>query len=106
MKFISPVALRLHTVGRVSVRERKYSVTSSASPKFLSIYCTALRENMSDVGQWKPVVGMLVISFAFAIVNLLLKKMIDQGTNNMVIATYRLSSSAIFLAPIAYFWER
>ncbi|KAL9385208.1 hypothetical protein Peur_022218 [Populus x canadensis] len=61
---------------------------------------------MSDVGQWKPVVGMLVISFAFAIVNLLLKKMIDQGTNNMVIATYRLSSSAIFLAPIAYFWER
>jgi archaellum biogenesis protein FlaJ (TadC family) len=81
-------------------------VTSSASPKFLSIYCTALRENMSDVRQWKPVVGMLVISFAFAIVNLLLKKMIDQGTNNMVIATYRLSSSAIFLAPIAYFWER
>ncbi|XP_011039732.1 PREDICTED: WAT1-related protein At3g30340-like [Populus euphratica] len=61
---------------------------------------------MSDVGQWKPVVGMLVISFAFAIVNLLLKKMIDQGTNNMVIATYRLSSSATFLAPIAYFWER
>lgn len=61
---------------------------------------------MSDGGQWKPVVGMLVISFVFAVVNLLLKKMIDQGTNNMVIATYRLLSSAIFLAPIAFFWER
>ena len=61
---------------------------------------------MIDGGQWKPVVGMLVISFAFAIVNLLLKKMVDHGTNNMVIATYRLSSSAIFLAPIAYYWER
>uniref|UniRef100_A0A6N2N2L9 WAT1-related protein n=1 Tax=Salix viminalis TaxID=40686 RepID=A0A6N2N2L9_SALVM len=32
--------------------------------------------------------------------------MVDHGTNNMVIATYRLSSSAIFLAPIAYYWER
>ncbi|KAG5231570.1 nodulin MtN21 family protein [Salix suchowensis] len=61
---------------------------------------------MIDGGQWKPVVGMLVISFAFAIVNLLLKKMVDHGTNNMVIATYRLSSSAIFLAPIAFYWER
>ncbi|KAJ6400834.1 hypothetical protein OIU84_016291 [Salix udensis] len=61
---------------------------------------------MIDGGQWKPVVGMLVISFALAIVNLLLKKMVDHGTNNMVIATYRLSSSAIFLAPIAYYWER
>ncbi|CAK7356326.1 unnamed protein product [Dovyalis caffra] len=60
---------------------------------------------MSDGGQWKPVFGMVVVNFAFAIVNLLLKKMLDQGTNNMVIATYRLSISAIFLAPIAYYWE-
>lgn len=61
---------------------------------------------MSDGGQWKPVVGMVVVNFAFAIVNVLFKKILDQGTNTMVIATYRLSTSAIFLAPVSYYWER
>ncbi|XP_011025313.1 PREDICTED: WAT1-related protein At3g30340-like [Populus euphratica] len=61
---------------------------------------------MSDGGQWKPVVGMVVVNFAFAIVNVLFKKVLDQGTNSMVIATYRLSTSAIFLAPVSYYWER
>ncbi|KAJ6334768.1 hypothetical protein OIU77_024878 [Salix suchowensis] len=61
---------------------------------------------MSDGGQWKPAVGMVVVNFAFAIVNVLFKKILDQGTNSVVIATYRLSISAIFLAPIAYYWER
>ncbi|KAI5598979.1 hypothetical protein BDE02_02G167400 [Populus trichocarpa] len=61
---------------------------------------------MSDGGQWKPVVGMVVVNFAFAIVNVLFKKILDEGTNSMVIATYRLSTSAIFLAPVSYYWER
>ncbi|KAJ6940661.1 hypothetical protein NC651_006713 [Populus alba x Populus x berolinensis] len=49
---------------------------------------------------------MVVVNFAFAIVNVLFKKILDQGTNSMVIATYRLSTSAIFLAPVSYYWER
>ncbi|KAF9688014.1 hypothetical protein SADUNF_Sadunf02G0153000 [Salix dunnii] len=61
---------------------------------------------MSDGGQWKPAVGMVVVNFAFAIVNVLFKKILDRGTNSVVIATYRLSISAIFLSPIAYYWER
>lgn len=71
----------------------------------ICLYCTR-RENMSDGGQWKPVVGMVVVNFAFAIVNVLFKKILDEGTNSMVIATYRLSTSAIFLAPVSYYWER
>ncbi|CAH2069307.1 unnamed protein product, partial [Thlaspi arvense] len=33
-------------------------------------------------------------------------KVLDGGINHMVIATYRLGISSIFLFPIAYFWER
>ncbi|XP_038708666.1 WAT1-related protein At3g30340-like isoform X2 [Tripterygium wilfordii] len=38
-------------------------------------------------------------------VNVLIKKMLDDGMNHMVIVTYRQSIATIFLAPIAYFWE-
>ncbi|KAF2315122.1 hypothetical protein GH714_038195 [Hevea brasiliensis] len=57
-------------------------------------------------GQLKPVFAMIFITFAFAIVNVLLKKVLDGGANQMAIVTYRLSISSIFLAPIAYYWER
>ena len=53
-----------------------------------------------------PVSAMLAINFAFAVVNLLLKKVIDEGLNNLVIVTYRQAISAMFLTPIACFWER
>ncbi|KDP28386.1 hypothetical protein JCGZ_14157 [Jatropha curcas] len=54
-----------------------------------------------------PVLLVIVsINFALGIVNVLLKKILDGGTNHMVIVTYRLSISAIFLAPIAYYSER
>ncbi|KAF9600880.1 hypothetical protein IFM89_013787 [Coptis chinensis] len=49
---------------------------------------------------------MVVIDFALAIVNLLLKKVLDEGMDHLVLITYRTSSAAILLAPIAYFWER
>ncbi|KFK30724.1 hypothetical protein AALP_AA6G019100 [Arabis alpina] len=39
-------------------------------------------------------------------VNALVKKVLDGGINHMVIATYRLAISTLFLLPIAYFWER
>lgn len=56
--------------------------------------------------QWKYVFAMVVINFAFGLVNLLLKKALDKGLNHLIIVTYRQAISAIFLAPIAYFWER
>lgn len=57
-------------------------------------------------GQWKHVVSLVAINFAFGLVNLLLKKALDQGLNHLVIVTYRQAISATFLFPIAYFWER
>ncbi|KAL5572253.1 hypothetical protein UlMin_021850 [Ulmus minor] len=61
---------------------------------------------MSCCGQWEPLLTMIAINFAFAIVNLLLKKTLDEGVNNLIIVAYRQTISAIFLIPIAYFWER
>lgn len=61
---------------------------------------------MNSFGEWKPVVAMVVVNFALAIVNLLLKKVLNEGTNQLIIVTYRQSISAIFLGPIAYFWNR
>ncbi|KAF7840344.1 WAT1-related protein [Senna tora] len=40
------------------------------------------------------------------VVNILLKKSLQEGMNNLVFITYRLTTSTIFLAPIGYFWER
>ncbi|KAL6290634.1 hypothetical protein ACE6H2_008144 [Prunus campanulata] len=61
---------------------------------------------MNCCEQWKPIVAMLVINFALAMVNVLLKTTLDQGLNHLIIVTYRQSISAVFLAPIAFFWER
>ncbi|EEF47107.1 WAT1-related protein At3g30340 [Ricinus communis] len=62
--------------------------------------------NMSCREQSKTVLAMLFVNFSFAAVNILLKKVIDGGTNHMAIVTYRLSIAAIFLAPIACYCER
>ncbi|KAJ0052539.1 hypothetical protein Pint_00706 [Pistacia integerrima] len=56
--------------------------------------------------QFKPVAAMVVVNFALAMVNVFLKKIIDEGTSHLVIVAYRQLISAIFVAPIAYFWER
>ncbi|XP_031251180.1 WAT1-related protein At3g30340-like [Pistacia vera] len=61
---------------------------------------------MNFQGQLKPVITMVAVNFGFAAVNVLLKKILDQGTNHLVIVAYRQLISAIFLAPIAYFVER
>ncbi|GAB4861483.1 hypothetical protein Ancab_036685 [Ancistrocladus abbreviatus] len=55
---------------------------------------------------WKPVMLILCINFAFAIVNLLFKEVLNEGVNHLVIITYRQTASAIFLTPIACFKER
>ncbi|KAG6725754.1 hypothetical protein I3842_02G046900 [Carya illinoinensis] len=61
---------------------------------------------MNSFAEWKPVAVMVAVTFALSIVNLLLKKVLNEGMNKLIIVTYRQSISAIFLAPIAYFWER
>lgn len=56
--------------------------------------------------QWKPVFGMVAVEVVFAIVNVLIKNVLDDGMNILVLVTYRLSVAAVFLGPVAYFWER
>ncbi|XP_059287225.1 WAT1-related protein At3g30340-like [Lycium ferocissimum] len=61
---------------------------------------------MKSYVEWYPIIIMLVIDFAFAISNILLKKIIMDGMNHLVFITYRQSISTVFLAPIAFFLER
>ena len=58
------------------------------------------------VDQWKPVAAMFGVCFALAIVNICLKKALNQGMSHLLIVTYRQSISTIFLTPLAHFWER
>ncbi|KAI4298162.1 hypothetical protein L6164_031754 [Bauhinia variegata] len=61
---------------------------------------------MKTCEEWKPFLVMIAIDSAFATVNILLKKILEEGINHLVFITYRLSISTIFLAPIGYFLER
>ncbi|KAK7247187.1 hypothetical protein RIF29_42064 [Crotalaria pallida] len=56
--------------------------------------------------EWKPFLVMIAVAFALTIVNILLKKVLEEGMNHLAFITYRLSISSIFLAPMSYFWER
>ncbi|CAL0334713.1 unnamed protein product [Lupinus luteus] len=61
---------------------------------------------MKTCDEWKPFIVMIAVDFSFAAVNILLKKVLEEGMNHLVFITYRLSIATIFLAPIGYFWER
>ncbi|MFQ6637159.1 hypothetical protein Gotur_013780 [Gossypium turneri] len=61
---------------------------------------------MNSCQQWKTVTAMVAINFAMAITNVLVKKVLDNGVSHIIILMYRQAISAVFLAPIAYFWER
>lgn len=61
---------------------------------------------MTNCDEWKPFLAMIAVDFALAVVNIFLKKSLDEGMNHFVFITYRLATSSIFLAPIGYFWER
>ncbi|GMJ06315.1 Usually multiple acids move in and out Transporters 32 [Hibiscus trionum] len=56
--------------------------------------------------EWYPFIVMIAVDFSFAMMNILLKKALDDGMSHLVLITFRLSISTIFLAPIGYFWER
>ncbi|XP_027362433.1 WAT1-related protein At3g30340-like [Abrus precatorius] len=57
-------------------------------------------------GLWKPIFVMIIVNLALAFVNILLKKVLNEGMDYLTILTYRQAISAIFLAPIACFYER
>ncbi|KAK2993126.1 hypothetical protein RJ640_006813, partial [Escallonia rubra] len=61
---------------------------------------------MNCFQEWKLVLAMVTVDLALAIVNILLKKVISEGLNHLIIIIYRQSISTILLTPIAYFWER
>ena len=49
---------------------------------------------------------MIIVNLALAFVNIFLKKVLNEGVDYFTILTYRQATSAIFLAPIACFYER
>ncbi|XP_031112914.1 WAT1-related protein At3g30340-like [Ipomoea triloba] len=61
---------------------------------------------MSCLQKWKPIAVMVGVNFAMAVVNILFKKALNGGMNQQVITTYRLSTAAVFLAPVACCRER
>ncbi|XP_074563142.1 WAT1-related protein At3g30340-like [Curcuma longa] len=62
------------------------------------------------VGGWwrrgRVVAVMLAIDAAFAVMNIMIKKTLDAGTDRLAIITLRQLVAAVVLAPIAYFRER
>ncbi|KAD3641355.1 hypothetical protein E3N88_30579 [Mikania micrantha] len=56
--------------------------------------------------KWYPLLVMIAIQFAFATINVLLKKVIEDGLDHLVFITYRLGVATLFLAPVAFFLER
>ncbi|XP_031100748.1 WAT1-related protein At3g30340-like [Ipomoea triloba] len=58
------------------------------------------------LNSWKPGAAMIGVNFTLAVVNILFKIVLNRGANQMVLATYRQSISAIFLVPIACCIER
>ncbi|KAL2893461.1 hypothetical protein RDABS01_009370 [Bienertia sinuspersici] len=57
---------------------------------------------MAGCQKWKPVVVILSVYCVLAVLNILYKIILDEGTSRLVIITYRLTAAAIFLMPIAY----
>ncbi|KAK9053100.1 hypothetical protein SSX86_029730 [Deinandra increscens subsp. villosa] len=56
--------------------------------------------------KWYPVLVMVAVQFAFATINVILKKVIDDGLDHLVFITYRLTVATFFLVPVAFFLER
>lgn len=49
---------------------------------------------------------MLTVNVAFAAMNTMIKKAIDEGMNRLVLITYRQLVATLFMAPVAYITER
>ncbi|PWZ07867.1 WAT1-related protein [Zea mays] len=58
------------------------------------------------IGEWKPVMAMLVFDLISAVTTALIKKALQEGLDRLVLITLRQLVATVFLAPIAYFRER
>lgn len=56
--------------------------------------------------EWKPVGVMVFASLAFAVMNIMVKKAIDDGMNHLVLIILRQLVATLFMAPVAYLCER
>ncbi|XP_020600177.1 WAT1-related protein At3g30340-like [Phalaenopsis equestris] len=55
---------------------------------------------------WKEVVVMVLVSAAFAVGNVMVKKAIDGGMNHLVLIMFRQLVATLLMAPVAYVRER
>ncbi|KAF7098140.1 hypothetical protein CFC21_099906 [Triticum aestivum] len=61
---------------------------------------------MGSVGNYLPVVGMILVQLGLAGLNVLSKLTMASGMSPYVLITYRNLLGAVFLAPFAFFFER
>lgn len=53
-----------------------------------------------------PVVVVVTVQVAFGVMNVMAKRVLDEGMSIFVLVTYRLLIAAVFIGPIAYCVER
>ncbi|XP_008788718.2 WAT1-related protein At3g30340 [Phoenix dactylifera] len=56
--------------------------------------------------EWKPTLAMLGVAVSLAAMNTMIKSVIDEGMNRLVLITLRQLVATLFMAPIAHFRER
>lgn len=61
---------------------------------------------MNCHGQLKAVAAMVAVNFGLSVANVLIKMILDQGANHLVVITYRQSISTVFISTISFFLER
>ncbi|KAA8526053.1 hypothetical protein F0562_007847 [Nyssa sinensis] len=93
-----------HIDSNALLSEVRNSLTEAARDRLQHYWKFEMMKRCCD--EWYPVLTMIAIDFSFAIMNILLKKVVVEGMNHLVFITYRQCVSTIFLAPIGYFVER
>ena len=61
---------------------------------------------MGSVGNYLPLIGMILVQLGLAGLNVLSKLTMASGMSPYVLITYRNLLGAVFLAPFAFFFER
>lgn len=54
----------------------------------------------------KPIIAMVMVDIGFGVGNVLMKQVLEDGLNSLVLITYRMVIGSLFLAPVSYFSER
>ncbi|KAE8727345.1 putative methyltransferase PMT18 [Hibiscus syriacus] len=90
----------------LQLRKRGCTAPSPSLPWLVRLLVVDSMAELKSCNEWYPFIVMIAVDFSFSVVNILLKKVLDDGMNHLVLITFRLSISTIFLVPIGYFWER